>query len=152
MASRGYTLIYGGANVGLMGVLARTSHEHGGKVVGVIPEALRDRELAYTDADELIVTSNLRDRKKIMEERADAFLALPGGFGTLEEVVEEITLRQLGLHDKPVVLLNTDGYFDPLLRYFDHIFAERFAPQHAEELYRVASGAQRAFELLEADL
>ena len=92
--------------------------KHGGKVIGVIPHYLRKKEVAYEDADELIVTKDLRERKAIMEERADAFVALPGGFGTLEEILEILTLKQLEAHGKPVVFLNTNGFFAPLLAMF----------------------------------
>ena len=107
LAERGDRLVYGGGNIGLMGTLATACHERGGYIVGVIPESLKDKELAYEAADELIVTQDMRGRKTIMEKNADAFIALPGGFGTLEELLEIITLRQLHYHDKPVVILNT---------------------------------------------
>ena len=108
LAGAGYGLIYGGARVGLMGAVARAVHAHGGHVVGVLPGVLQRKELTYEPADELIITQDLRERKAIMETRADAFIALPGGFGTLEEVLEILTLKQLLLHSKPLVLLNTD--------------------------------------------
>ena len=115
LARRGHRLVYGGGDVGLMGELARAAHRQGGRIVGVIPRALVERELAYGPADELLVTETLRERKAEMDARADAFVALPGGFGTLEELLEVITLRQLRLHRRPVVLLNLNGYWDPFL-------------------------------------
>ena len=128
LARRGYTLLYGGGNVGLMGQMARAVHAHGGRVVGVIPEALKTREgVAYHVADELITTETMQQRKAILFTRADAFLVLPGGFGTLEEFMEVLTLRQLGYHDKPIALVNTDGFYDPLLDLFEHFYREQVA-------------------------
>ena len=124
MGDRGDTLVYGGGTIGLMGILARATQSRGGHVVGVIPESLRTKELAYEEADELVVTPDLRTRKHEMDVRADAFIALPGGFGTLEEVVEVLTLKQLHLHDKAIVFLNTDEFWTPLFELFDH-----FIPQ-----------------------
>ena len=128
LAERGHRLVYGGGNVGLMGELARSVHEHGGTVVGVIPQGLVDRELAYDPADELLVTQTLRERKAEMDARADAFVALPGGFGTLEELLEVLTLRQLRLHDRPIVLVNVAGYWDPFLAMVSDMVAQGFAP------------------------
>ncbi len=112
LASRRDTLIYGGTNVGLMGAVARAVHQHGGRVVGVIPSFIAGRGLAYSPADELIVTRDMRERKARMEERADVFVALPGGFGTLEEMLEIVTLKQLQQHTKAVIFLNVDGFYD----------------------------------------
>jgi uncharacterized protein (TIGR00730 family) len=114
LARRGWRLVYGGGSVGLMGVLARAVLDGGGRVTGVIPRALLDLGVGERGVTELVVTDGLRDRKAIMDERGDAFVALPGGLGTLEEVLEVMTLKQLGYHVKPVALLDLDGYFDPL--------------------------------------
>ena len=114
IAKRGWALVYGGGNIGLMGVLSRAAREHGGEVVGVIPRALLEAGFGDREVSELIVTEGLRDRKAIMDERGDAFLALPGGLGTLEEILEVLTLKQLGYHGKPVVVLDLDGYYGPL--------------------------------------
>lgn len=142
------TLVYGGGDVGLMGVVARSVHEQGGKVVGVIPESMTSKEIAYHDADELIVTPDMRTRKRIMEERADAFVALPGGFGTLEELFEILTHRLLGYHDKPVVILNSDGFYDPLVSLFEHMYEHRFARAKQRETYRVTPTVDGVFEYL----
>jgi uncharacterized protein (TIGR00730 family) len=150
MARRGWPLVYGGGSVGLMGALAEAVHAGGGTVVGIIPQALLDREVAYLQANELIVTTTLRERKRLMEERADAFVALPGGFGTLEELLEIMTLRQLAYHDKPIVIVNAGGYFDPLLEQFERIFAESFAHGRYRDLYRVVGSSAAALELLSA--
>lgn len=133
MAARGDTLIYGGASVGLMGEVARALHAGGGRVVGIIPQKLVDLEMAYQRADELIVTANIRERKAVMESRADAFVALPGGIGTLEEVFEIMTMKHLQMIDKPLVLLNLDGFYDPLVTLLDHMYQEAFLRSPARD-------------------
>jgi len=149
LARRGHRLVYGGGNVGLMGELARSVHEHGGTVFGAIPRTLVDRELAYEPADELVVTDTLRERKAEMDAHADAFLALPGGFGTLEELLEVITLRQLRLHDRPVVLVNVAGYYDPFLAMVRSMVEQGFAPVGEGALFRVARTPAEAVDLAE---
>lgn len=149
IARRGWALVYGGGSVGMMGELARAVHASGGRVVGVIPQFLLDREVGYLAADELIVTTTMRERKRLMDERADAFVALPGGFGTLEELLEILTLRQLGYHDKPIIIVNADGFFDLLLGQFERGFALGFShPQH-QHLYTVAATIDDALALLD---
>jgi len=138
MAEQKLTLVYGGGKVGLMGAVARSVHANGGRVIGVIPHYLRRKEVAYEQADELIVTKDLRERKAIMEERADAFVALPGGFGTLEEILEILTLKQLEAHGKPVVFLNTNGFFEPLLAMFERLYHEQFTRRDYCGHYHVA--------------
>ena len=118
LVAHGWGLVYGGGNRGAMGVLGRAVREAGGHVVGIIPEFMKTRELALTDADELITVATLRERKQLMEERAAGFVTLPGGIGTLEEFLEIIVLRYLNRLDKPVILVNQDGYYDDLLRFF----------------------------------
>ncbi len=149
MAARGDTLIYGGADLGLMGALARAVHAGGGRVVGVIPQALQARGIAYAIADEVIITPDLRERKATMEARADAFIALPGGLGTLEELLEVLTLRQLQAHTKPIVLLNTADYYAPLFALFAHLYRKRFAKPF-ENLYHVADDVRGIFDYLDA--
>jgi uncharacterized protein (TIGR00730 family) len=138
MVENGWGLVYGGGNVGMMGSLAQSVKDAGGHVVGVIPEFMKERELAYHQADELITVGSMRERKRIMEERADAFLALPGGIGTLEELTEIMTLRYLNRIDKPVVVFNQDGFYDDLLRFFDRMTRERFKSEGLRALYAVA--------------
>jgi hypothetical protein len=150
IARRGYTLIYGGGNVGLMGAIARSAHTNGGKVVGVIPKSMQERGIAHKDLDELIVTTSLHERKAIMEERADAFIGLPGGFGTLEEMFEVLTLKQLNFHDKPVVFINTNGFYNHLIDLFDRIYKERFAKSDYRKLYFIAPDAKSSFSYIEA--
>lgn len=140
----GYRLVYGGGSIGLMGTVARSVHRCGGHVVGVIPEFLRQPGIAYELCDELVVTTDMRERKAVMEARADAFVALPGGFGTLEEMLEVITLKQLGVHDKPIAFLNASGFYDGLSEVFEHILEHRFAKPHNRELYHFASSVAEA--------
>ena len=150
LAREGRTLIYGGGKVGLMGALAGAVHRHGGKVIGVIPHYLRRKEIAYEAADELIVTKDLRERKAVMEERAGAFLSLPGGFGTLEEILEILTLKQLQQHAKPVVFLNTANFYAPLLDVFEHLYAHQFAKVGHREMYHVAAQPADVFAHLKS--
>jgi uncharacterized protein (TIGR00730 family) len=117
IADRGWTLVSGGGNVSAMGALATAARARGGRTVGVIPKALVHREMADTDADELVVTDTMRERKQVMEDRADAFLALPGGIGTLEEMFEAWTAGYLGMHEKPVVMLDPTGHYDGLFEW-----------------------------------
>jgi uncharacterized protein (TIGR00730 family) len=119
-------LVYGGGNIGLMGVLADTMLAGGGRVIGVIPESLMAREVGHLGLTELRVVSSMHDRKALMSDLSDAFIALPGGFGTLEEFCEVVTWSQLGIQDKPCGLLNVLGYYDPLLHLFDHAVREGF--------------------------
>jgi len=149
IGERGYTLIYGAGSIGLMGVVARAVHERGGKVVGVIPEKLSAMEITYLEADELIVTTGMRDRKAIMEARADAFVAIPGGFGTLEELLEVLTLKQLDYHNKPIVILNTDGVYDGLLKQFDTLFDREFIRRDHMDLYHAADDVAGVFHYLD---
>jgi uncharacterized protein (TIGR00730 family) len=131
LAGRGCTLIYGGAAVGLMGLLANAVLEAGGHVIGVIPRALVSREVAHRGLTDLRIVGSMHERKALMAELADAFIALPGGLGTLEEYFEITTWAQLGLHAKPCGLLNVAGYYDELIRFLDHAVAQGFVrPAH----------------------
>lgn len=149
IAERNDTLVYGGGQVGLMGVVARSVHEHGGTVIGAIPQALKDREgIAYGIADELHVTETMQQRKAIIFTRADAFIVLPGGFGTLEELTEVLTLRQLGYHDKSIAVVNVDGFFDPLIELFEHFFDQGMAHERYRGLYRVVDSSDAALNYI----
>jgi cytokinin riboside 5'-monophosphate phosphoribohydrolase len=150
LVARGWGLIYGGGKTGTMGAVARSVKQAGGRVVGVIPEFMKARELAYEEADELITVVTMRERKLLMENRADAFVTLPGGWGTLEEILEILTLRQLDLVRKPCVFLNQDGFYDPLLQLFDRMLAEKFFRTGNLELFRVARTTVEVFTQLEA--
>ena len=150
IAQRGHTLVFGGTNVGLMGACAKAAHQGGGKVIGIIPSFIADCGLAYAKADELIVTSDMRRRKAIMEERADAFVALPGGFGTLEEMFEIITLKQLQRHNKAIVFLNAAGYYGPLAAALEHMYETRFAKPQYRQMYSIAPDVATAIEHVES--
>ena len=153
IARRGHTLIYGGGDIGTMGALARAVKDGGGKVVGVIPAALNALPgVGYQGADEIIVTDTLRERKTIMEENADAFIALPGGLGTLEELLEIITLKQLRYHAKPIVVLNTEGYYDPLFSLLQHAVVGNFIKPETVGLVHVAVSVSDALDYIESYL
>jgi len=126
LANNGIELIYGGGSIGLMGELAKSVLKHGGKVTGVIPEFLTAREHVLEQAQDVIVTKDMHERKRIMFERSDAFVALPGGVGTLEELVEQLTWSQLGRHKKPILVVNVDSFWDPLCALLDHMQALEF--------------------------
>jgi uncharacterized protein (TIGR00730 family) len=135
LAQRGVGLVYGGAHVGLMGELADAALEAGGDVVGVIPRALVEREIAHTGLSDLRVVGSMHERKALMADLADGFIALPGGMGTLEELFEVYTWTQLGLHAKPLGLLDVRGYYAQLAAFLDHAVEERFlTPEHREML------------------
>jgi len=131
LAQRGLGLVYGGGRVGLMGAVADGTIAGSGKVTGIIPQSLVDRELAHVGLSKLHVVTSMHARKAMMAEIADAFIAMPGGFGTLDELFEVITWAQLGFHYKPIALLNIEGYFDPLLTFIEHMATEGFIkPEH----------------------
>src|SRR5512137_1430895 len=135
LAHRGWAVVYGGGHVGMMGALADSTLAAGGKVIGVIPEHLMRPEVAHQDLTELLVVDSMHTRKRIMASRSDAFIVLPGGFGTFEEMFEMVTWRQLQLHAKPVGLVNVDGYFDHLLAFLQHASEQEFIrPQHRDLL------------------
>jgi uncharacterized protein (TIGR00730 family) len=135
IATRGMTMIYGGGHVGLMGAAADAALAAGGKVVGVIPADIADREVEHHGLTELLVVDSMHERKMAMLRRADAMIALPGGLGTMEELFEVWTWNQLGFHRKPVGLFNVEGYYDKLLQFLDHMVAQQFVkPAHRELL------------------
>jgi uncharacterized protein (TIGR00730 family) len=126
LAENGVRLVYGGGSIGLMGAIADSVVDHGGTVTGIIPDFLKAREMMFRRAQEIIVTRDMHERKRLMFERADAFVALPGGVGTLEELVEQLTWAQLGRHKKPILMANIDRFWDPLCALFDHMRAMQF--------------------------
>jgi hypothetical protein len=148
LARRGIELVFGGGRVGLMGVLADAVLAAGGRAIGVIPDALVARELAHRGLTELRVVGSMHERKALMAALSDAFLALPGGFGTLEEYCEALTWAQLGLHAKPCGLLNVAGFYDALLELFDHAVSEQFVPGPHRLLVLVDEDPQRLLDLL----
>jgi uncharacterized protein (TIGR00730 family) len=150
LARRGHALVYGGARAGLMGAVADAALDGGGRVTGVIPEALWEREIGHTGVTELLVVGSMHERKALMAERSDAFVALPGGVGTLEEFFEAWTWAQLGIHRKPVALLNVAGFYDPLLAMLDHMAREGFVRPQQRAMVLVADAPAALLDRLAA--
>jgi uncharacterized protein (TIGR00730 family) len=150
LAAGGMRLVYGAGDVGLMGEVARAAMAAGGKAVGIIPRHIMDREVGSRDLTALIVTDTMHERKKIMFANADAVVALPGGAGTLDELIEVLTWRQLGLHEKPLILMNVGGFWDPFLALLDHVIARGFAEPSLRGFIRVTADASETLALLSA--
>jgi uncharacterized protein (TIGR00730 family) len=150
MAEQGISLVYGGGNVGLMGTVAQSTLDHGGYVTGIIPEFLKSREKLLADVQETIVVPDMHTRKRLMFEKADAFVALPGGIGTLEELVEQMTWAQLGRHTKPILMLSTNGFWKPLLQLLAHMRDQGFIRPGLELNYLVAERVEEVIPMLEA--
>ncbi|OWY67043.1 Rossman fold protein, TIGR00730 family [cyanobacterium TDX16] len=148
IARRGLSLVYGGGNVGLMGMVADAALAAGAEVIGVIPKFLVDKEIAHNGLTQLHVVDSMHDRKALMTELADAFIALPGGYGTLEEFCEILTWAQLGLHQKPQGLLNVEGYYDPILQLFDRAVTEDFLRSELRSLVLESSSSEDLLDLL----
>jgi len=146
MAERHWSLVYGGGDAGLMGVVANACIEEGCEVLGVIPQFLDETEIIHPDLDELVIVDSMAERKQIMEERCDAFCILPGGFGTLDEMFEFIALSQLKQHDKPVILLNINGYYDFLLKQIDVMIDQGFIKQKYRQLIIEADRPEDLFQ------
>jgi uncharacterized protein (TIGR00730 family) len=149
IAKRGVSLIYGGSSKGLMGALADEVLGAGGRVVGIVPKALQGREAAHRGLTELKVVATMHEREQLMFDLADAFVAFPGGFGTLEEIIEMLTWKQLGIHGKPVVFANIGGYFDPVLAQFDAAIRMGYARKEDRILYTVADTTAAILTLLQ---
>ncbi len=149
LARRGIRMVYGGGRVGLMGIAADAAIAAGGEVVGIIPEHIQSAEIEHTGLTELHVVDSMHTRKRMMVERSDAFVVLPGGLGTLDEAFEILTWKQLQLHDKPIVIADVDGYWRPLLGLIDHMVAQGFARIDRSALYSVADHIDAVFEALE---
>lgn len=152
LARNRWRLVYGAGDVGLMGTVARAVQAEGGLTFGVIPIHLVQREVGRTSLDSYVVTETMHERKKVMFMNADAIVMLPGGAGSLDEFFEVLTWRQLGLHDKPVVLLNTEGYWDPLMGLIDHVIAEGFAGDTLRDYVTLAADVPAAEAALRAAL
>ena len=148
IAENAWKLVYGGNSVGLMGHVANACRAAGGKVVGITPQLFVDKKVHDEKCHDLVVCQTMRERKQIMEERADAFVALPGGLGTFEELFEIIVGKQLRYHTKPIALLNVEGYFDPLLAMIEHGIEHRFIKPAARELYFVTEDVEAIVEHL----
>jgi len=144
LAEEGIRLVYGGGSVGLMGTVARATLEGGGAVTGIIPHFLQEREVMLSSLEDLIVTRDMHERKQLMFQKADAFIALPGGIGTLEEAVEMMTWAQLGQHKKPVLLADVGGFWSPLLELLDHMRGQGFIRPETEVPYMVAKRVEDA--------
>ena len=151
IAERNYGLVYGGATVGTMGAVADAALAAGGKVIGVIPGVIIDLEIAHNGLTELHIVGTMHERKALMAERADAFVALPGGYGTLDEFIEILTWAQLRIHAKPCVMVNVGGYFDPLLAFFDRAVEEGMLKQQNRGLIQIARDAAEALEIIERE-
>jgi uncharacterized protein (TIGR00730 family) len=149
MAERQIRLVYGGARIGMMGELANAVMTNGGEVVGVIPEHLQTTEVGHSGITELKVVESMHVRKKLMFDLSDGFAVLPGGYGTLDELFEIITWRMLKLHDKPIVVLNIDGYWDRFQALIDHLIDEGFARADSRQHFSVVSSVGRMFDLLD---
>ena len=149
IAARGVRLVYGGASRGLMGALADEVIAAGGKVTGVIPKALEGRESAHRGLTELKVVGSMHEREQLMFDLSDAFVAFPGGFGTMEELIEMITWKQMGIHGKPIVIANINGYFNPLLQQFELAVQRKYARNEDRILFAVADTTKAILTLLE---
>lgn len=148
IAEAGIELVYGGGNIGLMGVTADGALQAGGRVTGIIPEGLKRAELAHQNLHELLVVDSMHARKRTMFERADAFVVLPGGPGTLDETIEIITWRQLGLHGKPVVILDDGGYWQPLIKLLEHTISQGFAREDFRRLFTLVTDVEEVLPAL----
>ena len=146
LVSRNITLVYGGAGIGIMGILADNVLKLGGQAIGVIPKALAHKEVVHQNLTELHITQSMHERKMLMAELADGFIALPGGIGTLEELFEIWTWAQLGFHNKPCGLLNIDGYYDLLIGFLDHALEEQFVKKHHHSLLMVEKNPDALLE------
>jgi len=149
IASRNDIFLFGGGLTGLMGTCAKAVHQNCGKVIGVIPDALNLEGIVYDRCDELVVTKDMRERKAIMDSRSDAFIALPGGYGTLEEILEIITLKQLRYHNKPIVILNINNFYGNLLQQFETIIKQNFAKNECRDLYHVTESIPSALDYID---
>ncbi len=150
VGEKGYDLVYGGGHVGLMGITADAALAAGASVLGVIPKFLQDYEVGHDGLNELIVTDNMHDRKRIMYERSDAFVILPGGLGTMDETFEVVTWTQLGLSAKPVVIANINGFWDPLIALVDHLVQTGFARDENRSILQIADNVGDIFPKIAA--
>lgn len=148
LADNGIKLIYGGGGIGLMGVVAQAAREAGGQVTGVIPEFLMQYEVGHVEGSEVVVVDSMHDRKRRMFELSDGFIVLPGGLGTLDETIEVITWKQLQLHDKPIVIINNNGYWDPFLALVDQVVEQGYGHSRVRDLYVVADSFDAALDAL----
>ena len=146
MTRQGHTLVFGGGQEGIMGAVARGAHAHGGKIIGIAPRFFDQPGILFADCTEFIYTDTMRERKALMEEHSEAFIVLPGGIGTYEEFFEMLTLKQLGRHNKPMVMLNTRGYYDPMAAMLQNTVDEGFMSADCLELYGVCNTPEEALD------
>ena len=149
MVQGGHTLIYGGGANGMMGAAARGVFRAGGKIIGVVPSFFKVDGVLFENCDELIYTETMRERKQIMENKADGFIAVPGGIGTFDEMFEILTLKQLGRHNKPVVLLNINGYYDSLIKFLDEAVEGKFMTKYTKNMFKVFESIDGVIEYFE---
>ncbi|VAX31175.1 Lysine decarboxylase family [hydrothermal vent metagenome] len=149
LGQTGLHLVYGGASIGLMGCVARGVHEFGGRVTGVLPEFFKNKNIEYGDADELIVTKDMRERKAVMDQKSDAFITLPGGIGTLEEAMEILSMKQLQLTPKPLVFINTQNFFDGLIANLQEMVDLKFAKKETLDLFAVEPDPEQALHYIQ---
>ena len=148
IAKNGYDMVYGGTTVGMMGVIANNAQKSGADVIGVIPERIASFGLKNLELSKTVLTKDMRERKATMEKYSDIFVAAPGGFGTFEEIFEIIVAKQLDYHNKPVIFLNFDNYYENLLKMFDTIYSNNFAKQEMKELYYVTNSIDDMFKYI----
>ena len=148
LAKNSYNIIYGGSNLGLMGAVTYSASKNGALVTGVMPEKLHSLGISQGPCQNFIITKGMRERKAKMDELSQGIIALPGGFGTLEELFEMIVQKQLGYNNKPIVLLNTNNYYDNLMKFFDNVLNQNFAPKESDMLYFVAQTSNEAIEYI----
>ena len=149
IGKNGYNIVYGGSRLGLMFTCANAVKREGGKIIGIMPKRLADMGCSNPeDCDEFILTEGMRERKALLDEKSDAVVALAGGFGTLEELAELIVQKQLGYNNKPIVILNTNGFYNDLIKFFDHIIDSKFANKNSKELYFITDSVDEAISYI----
>lgn len=149
IGNRGDRLVFGGGDVGMMGIVAHSVKEHGGQVLSIIPEKLHKMGIVFAHSDEIIVSNDLRDRKGFMDQQADSFVALPGGIGTAEEILEILSLKYLRYHARPIVFINTQGFYESLLQFLERMYADNFAKPTVKNLYQVIDDSSDLYPYLE---
>lgn len=149
LGKNNYNMVYGGTTVGMMGVIANNALNNGAEVIGVIPQKIEQFGLKHPDLARVIITKDMRERKATMEKYADIFVALPGGFGTFEEVFEILVAKQLSYHNKPIIFFNFDGYYNNMLKMFDTVYENNFAKQEMKSLYFIANSIEEMYNYLD---
>ena len=150
IALNGFNMVYGGTTVGMMGVIANNALKNGAEVVGVIPERIASFGLSHPELAKVVLTKDMRERKATMEKLSDIFVAMPGGFGTFEEIFEILVAKQLGYHDKPIIFVNFDGYYDNMIKMFDTLYENNFAKEEMKDLYHIALTIDEIFDYIKS--